>query len=328
MKTVFNSSEIPHLWAHGSGPHGRSPSALSFQGSILRSYATDIGRILEQGRAVLLNCSHYSVTTSAHQSAMRCAVSHYPLQFEVRGLDRGEVLRRLLPAQIVDSIVKQAVECYQKAQRARTYRDMLENDARRYAQMANDAAVYFKLRRQPVAFDKLPSIAKQLTVRERAARTKARRAAEKAETELRERIARSLAEWQNGEEAYTGNFWRLPVALRLVNDAEQGQPPRWVVETSHGARVLLSQALRLFRYCSALRERGETYSALGSQNHPVHSRPFAVGPYTLESITREGDAVIGCHSLSFVEMKRLFDSLTDEQKNAAEQPAPAEVGHV
>jgi hypothetical protein len=47
MKTILDSDQIAHFWAHARQEHGRSPSAMSFSGSVLHSYRTWIGERLK-----------------------------------------------------------------------------------------------------------------------------------------------------------------------------------------------------------------------------------------------------------------------------------------
>jgi hypothetical protein len=323
MKTFFKSSELPHIWANGGADYGRCASSLSFQGNILRSYSTDIARIVSRGSVALVNRSSYSVTTRKHQSQAWDAVRHYPHIFELEGLERGEVLRKLTGAQIVDNLTAQAVELAKQATKARGRKEELTQRAKECAAQANAALAVFKVRRQPVDVNALDALGAKLSARQKAAATKRAKEEAQRRAEWLASLQLKLNDWKAGDLPSRGwyNFSELPVALRLITD-EDG---RLVVETSRGASVLLSQALRLFRYCQALKARGETYNAQGSQNHEVQSTRFQVGPYSLDGITQDGDAVVGCHSLPFAEMERLFLTLTPEQIN---QSSKAEVAHV
>lgn len=128
------------------------------------------------------------------------------------------------------------------------------------------------------------------------------------EREAARDLAEILSEWRAGGR-YDWRMNRAPVALRLRRD-EAG---RLLVETSHGASVLLCQALRLFRLCQATRNAGLATSAEG-EARPLLAK---VGPYDLRRIDAEGNAQVGCHSLPFAEMERLHASLTPEQLSEA-----------
>ena len=250
MKTVFTSHEIPHLWAHpGTVPHGRNANgSLSFQGAILRSYQTDIGMVLEVGKAVLLNLESYSNTTSKQQHAMRVACSHYPQQFEVRDLGRGDGLRRMTPVEIVENITAQAVEWQNKASKART-----TGNKPHYTRMAvdcvasaNAALTYFKIKRKAIILEGLAEAAARTHLRKEKARSKRILAMQAEQARLE---AEALTAWKEGARMGHHRFYGSPVALRLVVE-EDG---RLVVQTSLGAEVLLVQALRLFKLCSCVK---------------------------------------------------------------------------
>lgn len=334
MRTVFPSDELPHVWANCRTfpAHGRSPSALSFSGVALYSYSTEIALRVNPNTPqefVLFNKTSYSVTTSRHQGQASCAIPSGVPVFNVYGKTQGRVLSELfdhrgkIPARTARDLVEksafEAAAAFTKATRARSEYSATFHRERGMEFLANANAIGARFLRkfQPLtpedcgaraeAFQKKRTAAQR---REYLARQK-RYEAERAEREARARERLTL--WQAGETVDTYWIRELPVALRLARDADG----RLVVETSHGARVLLCQALRLFRFVCALKERGEVYSADGSQSHPVRSEPVRVGPYELRSITANGDAQVGCHSLPFAEMERLHASLTPEQLSEA-----------
>ena len=78
MKTVFNNSELVHIYAKQSQYEGRnSKSTMFFEGSKFYSYGKHycISNILESG-AVLFNSSSYSITTSQHVGAVKYALNY------------------------------------------------------------------------------------------------------------------------------------------------------------------------------------------------------------------------------------------------------------
>jgi len=94
MKTYFKSNEIFHVWANQSAPMGRCPSAVTFDGETLKSYATAIARIINYKgkRAFIFDDCSFSVTTSGHQSAARSAVAGCEQKFFVHCGRRGQWL--------------------------------------------------------------------------------------------------------------------------------------------------------------------------------------------------------------------------------------------
>lgn len=71
------------------------------------------------------------------------------------------------------------------------------------------------------------------------------------------------------------------------------------VETSQGASVPVKHALRLYALASKCRDAGKVWES-------PPEKAFAVGHYTLTSISATGDVVIGCHSLTWDEMTRVY----------------------
>src|ERR1035437_2083348 len=79
-KHVFDTSEIPHLWAHRTQDDARNRQGnLYFTGDIIYSYGSHfpIARHVTNDageRAVLFTTATYSVTPSSHCSAVRAAI--------------------------------------------------------------------------------------------------------------------------------------------------------------------------------------------------------------------------------------------------------------
>ena len=79
-KYVFDTGEIPHLWAHRTQEKARNRQGnLYFTSDTIYSYGSHfpIARhVVSEGdeRAVLFTTATYSVTTSSHCSAVRSAI--------------------------------------------------------------------------------------------------------------------------------------------------------------------------------------------------------------------------------------------------------------
>jgi hypothetical protein len=336
MKTVFSSSrEIPHLWAHQTQSHA-SAGSVSFEGVKFRSYRTVIAQLVKVSRsetvAVFDSCK-YSPTTARHQSLALSAVSHLR-RYYVRRAERGtydltpnasDVAAKLRD---VENIIK---ECAAGSHFARLERikgiPSRVDEVREFAKIFKLGAVKLSpeikkaLKPETVAQFQARADKAQAEMNSPAAiakrakgaayRLKKKLAEKAADDERRERLrieaqekhALHVLDWRAGRSnhiPYVYGFTGLtPTALRLAKD-----DGRDVVETSMGARVPLSAALKLFRFCEKTR-------AAGFEFIPAHE--FKVGHYALQMITAEGAARIGCHFLAFEEMAALFASLTPEQ---------------
>jgi hypothetical protein len=103
-KFVFDTGEIPHLWAHRTQEEARNRQGnLYFNGDTIYSYGSHfpIARHAanEAGeRSVLLTTATYSVTTSNHCSAVRSAIPSSLRVFRVPNVCRGRYSRTELTA--------------------------------------------------------------------------------------------------------------------------------------------------------------------------------------------------------------------------------------
>jgi hypothetical protein len=94
MKTVFNKSEVAHVWAQQNQDHGRTSSDnFSFHGPKIYSYSTCMGWFVQPG-VVILDDAHYSVTTSRHQQLIKQALHSRIQKIFVPGADPSDSLLR------------------------------------------------------------------------------------------------------------------------------------------------------------------------------------------------------------------------------------------
>lgn len=75
MKHVFNSHELPHIWAQQSQNEGRANS-FYFEGATIYSYGKHFPIATIEGNDVLFTLRSYSNTTAKHISRTRGAISH------------------------------------------------------------------------------------------------------------------------------------------------------------------------------------------------------------------------------------------------------------
>lgn len=109
-----------------------------------------------------------------------------------------------------------------------------------------------------------------------------------------ERAARAEAErkalWLAGERVGRIRFDsdHGGAALRIVGD---------VLETSHGAEVPLSHAIKVFRFVKLVRKRGEPWRTNG--------KTIRVGHFQVDRIDVTGDFTAGCHFITWQEVERV-----------------------
>jgi len=75
MRKVFNTSELPHIWAAQTQNEGRAGS-FYFNGATIYSYGSHFPIATIEGENVLFTMRTYSNTTAKHISKARGAISH------------------------------------------------------------------------------------------------------------------------------------------------------------------------------------------------------------------------------------------------------------
>src|SRR6266404_2006298 len=310
VKHVVRSGEVPHLWFHQIQDSAKnSNGSFYFNGPTIFSWGSHfpIARHTNRGKrtAVLFTTKTYSVSTSSHCSAVRSAIPEGTLIFHVPEVFDNERYASNSHAQNLKSYVERIADHLAKCARARqsyskewnhTQAIELRTEAREYAK-------FFHL--------KMPAIAPIPALDSKAlADIKAREAKKSAEKSAQERIrkaerAKAEAEladkWRSGE--YHGYLYNAPVMLRIrtfgADESAAGEVGR--VETSRGAQVPISHALRGLRFVRAVVARGEAFQTNG---HTFH-----LGHYKIDRIDVAGTLTAGCHVISLAEIERIAPEL-------------------
>lgn len=321
MKTVFSNAMCAHVWAQQSQPHGNSGS-MYFDGETLYSYATPVARITKanDGRKVaLITSNSYSITTSSkHMPVLHRALGYGRLMpgFSVPflGITGGmHHIDGINMNEVHDGNLKYLCGKYHEAfKKGCKGREELSIERfQSLADAANNYAEYFGLDVRP--FDPVANIEElNKVVRQRQAlyntpealakreKEKARRDARKAEKEAREArerferktIAREA--WLAGE-GHTYDYEydeQGGVYLRVKNKE---------LQTSQGATVPLSDAVRAFQFILQAKENGKASECDGYSIH--------VGQFEINSIDREGNIKAGCHYIRWPEIARIATQL-------------------
>ncbi len=296
MKTVFKSSELPHLWAHQSAPSGRCSSAMSFNGTEFYSYSTVIGRIMTNRkgrRAFILNYKRYSNTTSGHFWKMQRAIPQGCPVFYFDGETNGET-----PAGLLRIKLNGAKTCRLTAPKLRLAkaRDRMANTELANLESARDIAEFFGLKYTP-DIPRMESLRATVANRRKLDdEARAKRQAGAADARAKREAARAqqareaLPQWLTGE--MLGFLVRnLPHAYFRLSTTD-------TIESSHGTLVPLEDFTRAIRF--ALTRRNKPWEANGDK--------LQVGNYYVNSITPAG-IVAGCHRVTWEEVDRLASLL-------------------
>lgn len=288
MKRTAQNNEIPHIWANYSNGYSEeyhpdvTAGSMSMEdGNKIYSYRACIGEMATyKGKPFcMLSISHYSPTTSNHQTKVRQSIPYGLPVFECEGEWSQSALVGFEPnfQKLRDKMINLHLEnAAQKLANSKRRRDEYHKAMDiRYSndelQKARDVASFFGSRR------KLPGNVEQaasaIAKAEKAAAAKKRKA---NKDRLKKEIARQY-EWIKG--ASVSPCYSLPVALR-VRDG--------ILETSQGARMPEKEARIAYKLFKA-----------GKVKHGD-----SIGNFRLLSIL-DGVATIGCHKVMITEIERI-----------------------
>ena len=316
QKHVFNTGEIPHLWAHRTQGDARNRQGnLYFEGDTIYSYGSHfpIARHVtnEAGeRAVLFTTASYSVTTSGHCSAVRSAIPSGIPVFHVPEVYPDTRTANGSHEENLKHYAKTTEEHVAKCARSRLSFNK-EWHHKQAEELRKEVLAYCKFFRLPRPNIKaIPALDSKLL--ENVRKLEAQRAAEKADQTRRERaeaIARQqelITKWRAGQ--YSGCLYDVPAMLRIDGDE---------VLTSRGVRFSISHAKRALAFVRRVRESGQAYVHNG---HTIH-----LGAYAVDRIEPDGTVKAGCHVVSWQEIERIAPFLDSISTSAPAVNSTTEV---
>lgn len=287
MKTVYNNSEVFHLWAHQTQCHARGSGNLSFYGLDAYSYRALIGRIVENTngeKAYLVSTRRYSVTTSAHQSLLRRAIPADSTVFCLENI--GDCVS---PSAMLKEILDRIPDLSLKAKRARVYKGSYLSQIQVTLESARRLSSFFSIP-MPEEFNGVDEadLQQQIDAATAVYEAELKRQAEeekKREAIRLERAKESLSAWLNGETAYVEY---IPFAyMRLSSDGG-------TVETTQGARVPTEHVKKVAPMILRVLNNGKNYAP---------DSDIRLGHYRLNGI-RDGIVTVGCHRFEESEIRR------------------------
>lgn len=314
-----SNAQVAHIWAHQSAETGTSHNGnFSFHGSHIDSYSTPVANIVEcerGGRVALVTSKTYSVTTSGKHMG--------PIY---RALDYGRSFIKVFTVPFIgcrggrnypDSFDMAEVHAGNVAAFRQQYADMVATQTRRQSfvteadvlgylnGIANTACVYVEAFGLPVMIFDTDADAAAISAKHAARNTPAAiakreraavaRVAAKARREEREAAARFERDQDRRASFYagTGPGYGLTDATGGALLRVKGE----TLQTSLGAEVPLSHAVKVFRFVKLCRERGEVWARNG--------RTIRVGHFQVDRIEASGNFVAGCHRINWHEVDRM-----------------------
>jgi hypothetical protein len=293
MKTVVNNNMVAHLWAAQSQPHARNAkNSFWFRDSVIYSYGSHYPIARHVNGHVLMTTRKYSNTTDMHKHIVENAVQHLPTIYCVNPLAESEIDHRKNLAAMHTA----CLDRLEKASRARLYSQIHLNHAEDYVIQHAAYRTLFGL-----DLDEVLIISEEWKkeAHGRLAAQKEINAARKAETKKHEeqrqaQLKIDLEEWKVDTSIWR-TFYNLPVALRVNTDGS-------LVETSHGARVPVDHAQKVYAF--AILIKTGVQPPYQHNGHSLHC-----GSFKIDSIDAEGTLKAGCHTITFSAMKELGDQL-------------------
>jgi hypothetical protein len=303
-KHVFDTGEIPHLWAHRTQDEARNRQGnLYFTGDTIYSYGSHfpVARHVTNDtgeRAVLFTTATYSVTTSSHCSAVRSAIPSGIRVFHVPNVCHGRYSGSELTAHDHAGNLADYAERIEKhvvtSARARSSYTKTSNN-QQAGHLRDQAFAYCAYFGLPIPnIPEVPGLDSEALTAIR--KREAKRAAEKAEQTKRERaeaLVRQqelITKWRAGQ--YSGYLHDVPAMLRIDGNE---------VVTSRGARFPVSHAKRALAFVRKIRESQKAYVRNG--------RAIRLGQYALDRIEPDGTVSAGCHVVSWEEIERIVSAL-------------------
>lgn len=326
-RTVYDNAMVAHVWANQSQESARSHNGnFHFAGPTIYSYRTPIARLWTgiDGRLVaLVDSASYSMTTSSkHMPAIWRALARTVPAFMVPhpASERHPDNLAYLVARYAElrASLRRRRDLWQPAESLQE----LANGAIRYAEAFGLAVPAFDVDGDAATITAAHA-ARQARNADPAYQAKREREKERREARKLEREREAAAQrhrlqeesrsrWLAGE--YVGCAYQLASAgggalLRVRGDN---------VETSQGASVPLSHAIKAFRFIKLCRERGQEWHRNG---HSIH-----VGHFTVDRIEPSGNFTAGCHFIEWSEVARIAQQI-GVLDSAASDEALQETAH-
>lgn len=329
-RTVFDNYTVAHVWAQQNQAVGRSHNGnFHFEGSAIYSYDTCIGMFLKpygskagDSPLVFLSDTNHSVSTSRVQRYAQKATDHYRHVFVSSAfLDTIEgnppafglakpyasdsqykqglrIVRKQAIQKQADSWFDAARRELKAASRARSRKVDFISAARRYVSRARDLASLFKVRISiPRDLRQTDSDVESLLAEMKAKAARDLKARKEREAARRQRDKAAFEGWERGMSPYVhppASYDTTPnggVYMRRYYKPD-GESE---LQTSQGARVPWTHAVRVFQALKAVRASGAAWESNG--------RVLRVGHFSVDRIEANGDFRAGCHAFKWADIE-------------------------
>jgi hypothetical protein len=300
MKKVFNShSQLAHIFAQRTQNEGRSNN-MFFENDIIYSYGIhfELAKFIDfnNKKYLFVNTYSYSSSTGNHQNHVRRAINKnildkvFYFDFKNKGYWVNTIcsfsLNKESLKEIIIDLISKAKEQFEKQLRARE-KSYLNTQGLEYIEQAQSLLneFYMILEGEDISlsnsiYDLSDLIEQSKNKAFQIEQTREERSKEKRAKEI-EKEKEFLSKWINKE--YNYPLYNLPVHVR-INGEE--------LQTSHGAKVPLKEALTMFK------------GILEGKNYEGEK----IGMFTVNK-QHEDCIKIGCHTIYYNNVSSLLNSL-------------------
>lgn len=310
-KTVFNTGEIAHLWAHQKVAEARNRQGnFYFNGPTIFSYGPHfpIARIVKRKgeTAVLFTVRDYSSMTAQHKYDARAACKHMTIfMVPTPGASHKEVIS------YYKDQCNAALAYVRKATIGWKPSSAL-NDVETRVKMFNAYAEFFDLSTRmelPEDWKELKAKCKKLSqeqdARQASREEKKRLERERIEALAREEFSKVLEAWENGKFP----TYRLPRVTEIYLRLRRAHTKSPLVETSRGAVVSLEFVKVLWGLILHARLHQKAIGEIEMETKLAAITTPERLSYRVDRISDTGDVHAGCHHIMWPQIERFARKL-------------------
>lgn len=276
MRNILSSiNEACHFWANDVQASGRGNNVF-FADSRIYSYGHHFCMARKTADTFVLTTRSYSSSTSGHIATLRGAMHGRAIVYCNDPAESASGNRESTNRKINNAFIGAEKKGIRKATIEKH-----KGEALRLAIEFNsylEALPKIERNAKPIDTEKLDQF-RAILEREEKKKIKKREADLKIKA-LEE--LQYLTNWRSDVTMYTQGMRNNPAALRLNGD---------IVETSHGANIPVSDALRLWPIIQRCRAGNKEYTP-----------GMPLGNYRLNQIKSDGSIVVGCHNIDYSEI--------------------------
>jgi len=289
MQTVFNNSDLCHVFAQQSQEYGKNAGeTLFFEDKVIYSYGYHYPMAKIIDGFALVNSSRYSNTTAKQTSFLKRAL--YQTIIEVpnpKAKSKEDHIKNM------DNFFDNVIQYQKKASRARTEdnRDFYEMQAREEVEQLTQYVELFKIK--PLKKYRLLIESNDLSETTEAEIIRRIKAEKRAKAKLIKAQKDALKDWKKGKRVHIMMNHSGGELLRIKGES---------IETSKGIKLTFEEGKRLFKIVNKVRGQKEDFK-------PENRALKVNGYYSIDYINTKGDLKAGCHFIKWEEIKETAKKL-------------------